>query len=230
MSNPAVNLVVVSHPDDEALAMGGTGARLTRAGEIVQPVMLCGGVAARGQRPADEELAADIGDAMATLGFAEPILGDFPNIRMNTVAHIEIVSFIEEQIRTFRPKRIFTHHVSDANDDHRKTAEATLVAARLPHRQAGLEPVESIHLMETVSATDWTYPGTATPFLPNEFVDITDTLEQKLKACECYRNVMRPFPHSRSPEVIRGLAAVRGAQSGTGYAEAFQTVYSRRIV
>lgn len=230
MTKPRVNLVIVSHPDDEALAMGGTGAKLTRAGEIVQPVMVCGEAEARTKRPDDPDFSADIKAAMDVLGFAAPVLGDFPNIKLNTVAHIDLVHFIEQQILEFRPGRIFTHHPSDANDDHRKTAEAALVAARLPHRRDDLEVLESIHLMETPSATDWTYHGTADGFSPNEYVAIDDTLEAKLAACECYRNVMRPFPHSRSREAITGLAAVRGAECGLGYAEAFQTVFSRRII
>jgi len=36
---------------------------------------------------------------------------------------------------------------------------------------------------------------------------------------------MRAFPHPRSVEVIRGLAAYRGGQSGMRYAEAFQTAF-----
>ena len=132
------NLVAVAHPDDEILGFGGTGHRLARAGEVVQPVILCGQVDARRQRPEDAELHADMMAANQRLGFAEPVLGAFPNIRMNTVAHIEIVQFVEEQIRRFEPRRVFTHHPKDLNDDHRHVAEATLVATRLPLRIPGL--------------------------------------------------------------------------------------------
>jgi hypothetical protein len=40
-----------------------------------------------------------------------------------------------------------------------------------------------------------------------------------------YRGVMRDFPHPRSVEAIRGLAAKRGGESGYNYAEAFQLVF-----
>ena len=56
-----VNLVVVAHPDDEILGFGATGAKLARAGEIVQTVILCGDVNVRSKKPRDEELLADIG-------------------------------------------------------------------------------------------------------------------------------------------------------------------------
>jgi hypothetical protein len=36
---------------------------------------------------------------------------------------------------------------------------------------------------------------------------------------------MRDFPHPRSEEIVRGLAAYRGGQAGIKYAEAFQTVF-----
>ena len=36
---------------------------------------------------------------------------------------------------------------------------------------------------------------------------------------------MRDYPHPRSPEAIRGLAATRGAQAGLNHAEAFQTAH-----
>ena len=36
---------------------------------------------------------------------------------------------------------------------------------------------------------------------------------------------MRPYPHPRSIEAFRGLAAFRGCQSGLNYAEAFEVVF-----
>ena len=92
------NLLVVSHPDDEILGFGGTGHKLCLKGEIVQPVILCGQVLARDQKPKDMDLINDIKKANDYLGFNFPILGDFPNLKFNNVAHIEIVQFIEKQI------------------------------------------------------------------------------------------------------------------------------------
>ncbi|WP_082892224.1 PIG-L deacetylase family protein [Qipengyuania flava] len=229
MSDKALNLIVVAHPDDEVLAAGGTGARLVAKGEIVQPVMVCGKVEARKQRPSDDSLSADIKEAMNILGFEAPIFGNFPNIQLNTVPHLKLVQFIEEQITVFRPKRLFTHHPSDANDDHGQVSRASMVAARLSHRREDVFGVSSIHLMETPSATDWSYPGHSAPFAPNEYVEIGEFLERKIRACHAYRKVMRPFPHSRSDEAIRGLAAKRGAECNLGYAEAFQTIFSTQL-
>lgn len=221
-----VNLVVAAHPDDEILGFGGTGAKFVARGETVQPVLLCGQVDVRTHRPSDKELADDIVKANRMVGFAMPVLGQFPNIRINSVPHVELVQFIEAQIEAFAPDRIFTHHPGDLNDDHGQIAKACFAAARLFQRRANLKPLRSLHCMEIPSATDWSFPTLGPAFEANEFVGIDDTLDTKLAALACYRKVMRPFPHPRSEEVIRGLAATRGAQCGRGHAEAFHTVFS----
>lgn len=224
-----VNLVVVAHPDDEILGFGATGAKLVANGEVVQPIILCGSVDVRTLRPSNEELYADMLKANAEVGFAEPILGDFPNIRMNTVPHVEIVQFIERQIETFKPARIFTHHPGDLNDDHTQVSKACLAAARLFQRRADIPALEALYFMEILSSSDWAFSGVTEAFKPTTYVEITAQLQQKITALNHYRNVMRPFPHPRSVEIVKGLAAYRGGQSGLNYAEAFQLVFKQGV-
>lgn len=228
-STPHVNLIVVAHPDDEVLGFGGTGARLAQAGEIVQPVILCGSAQARTQRPETDDLFTDMRAANQALGFQSPVVGNFPNIRMNTVDHIEIVKFIEQQVAQFQPTRVFTHHPSDLNDDHVQIARACLAAARLFQRRNDIRPLQSLHFMEILSSTDWAFPSGTPLFTPDTFEDIESTLALKLQALSMYRNVMRPPPHPRSNEVITGHAAYRGGQAGLRYAEAFQTAFRRGV-
>lgn len=225
MPRKNMNLIVVAHPDDEILGFGATGAKLVSLGESVQPVILCGGVDARTHRPTDSELVSDARAASELLGFEPPVFGSFPNIRMNVVPHVELVKFIEDHVQAFQPRRIFTHHPSDLNDDHTQVSKACLAAARLFQRRTDLSPLGSLHLGEIPSSTDWSF-GILPGFTPNTYVEIGDFLDAKIAALECYRGVMRKFPHPRSPEVLRGLAAVRGGECGLGYAEAFQTIFS----
>jgi N-acetylglucosamine malate deacetylase 1 len=220
-----LTLVVVAHPDDEILGFGATGAMLAARGETVQPVILSAGVEARGMRPANADLAADIANANRTAGFAPPVLGHFPNIRMNNCDHIDLVQFIEEQIDQFRPARIVTHHPGDINNDHLQVSRACAAAARYYQRKGEKQLLSSLLYMEIPSATDWALPAQGLPFQPDRFVEIGDFIETKLAALGCYRNVMRPYPHPRSPEVLRALAALRGGQSGLNNAEAFQTAF-----
>ena len=224
-----INLVVVAHPDDEILGFGGTGAKLVREGEVVQPIILCGNVQERVNRPHIQDLYNNMIEANQYLGFNIPVLGEFPNIRMNTVDHIEIVKFIEQQIIKFQPNRIFTHHPSDLNDDHVHTAKACLPAARLFQRRVNIRPLDAIYFMEILSSTDWSFPMVKKKFEPDTFIDISQTHEVKLQALSKYKDVMRPSPHPRSIEVLNGHARVRGSQCGYEYAEAFQSVFKRGI-
>jgi LmbE family N-acetylglucosaminyl deacetylase len=219
-------LIVVSHPDDEVLGCGGTGAALAARGIPVRACILSGNVEVRGARPQDDELRADILAAQKTLGFGEPILGGFPNIRLNTVAQVELVQFIEKAMIATAADIIFTHHPGDLNDDHLQTARACQAAARLAQRRPGLPPLKRLYFMEILSATDWSFRGGSAVFEPDAYFDVSATMDLKLAALTAYRGVMRPAPHPRSVEVLRGHAAFRGGQSGLHAAEAFQTAFT----
>lgn len=225
-----INLIVVAHPDDEILGFGATGTKLVKQGEVVQPVILCGSVDVRHKRPTNEELHEDMQEANKAVGFEKPVLGSFPNIRMNNVDHLEIVQFIEKQILAFKPQRIFTHHLSDLNDDHCQISRACMAASRYYQRRDDIPPLQSLHFMEIQSATDWAYETGRDGFRPNLFIEVEEEIDTKLEALACYRNVMRDFPHPRSVEAIKGLAAYRGGQSGQKYSEAFQTIFQRELL
>ncbi len=221
-------LIVVAHPDDEVLGCGGTAAALARQNLPVHACFLSGRAMARQHRPADEDLLQDTLRAQKQLGFAEPIIGDFPNIRFNTVAHLELVQFIENAIKETAADVVFTHHPADLNNDHVQTSIACQAAVRLFQRQPEVAPLRALYFMEILSSTDWSFPSGPGSFHADTFFEINDQgIEQKLAALKCYRGVMREFPHPRSPEVVRGLAAYRGGQSGMRYAEAFQTGFRR---
>lgn len=228
--NAELALILVAHPDDEILGVGGSAAILTRDNNIVQPVILCGDVNIRSLKPSNEELHADLLKANDNVGFEAPVLGGFPNLCMNSVPHVDIVQFIERQIELFQPTRIFTHHPGDLNDDHVQVSKACQAAARLFQRRSGVRPLEELFFMEILSSTEWSFASGSSAFQPNTFFEIGEQgVERKIEALSCYRNVMRDFPHPRSAEAIKGLAAYRGAQAGYEYAEAFQLVFKRGL-
>jgi LmbE family N-acetylglucosaminyl deacetylase len=218
-------LIVVAHPDDEVLGCGGTAASLAAQGVLARSCILSGEADARQNRPEVEELQANAGKAQQILGFGAPILGSFPNIRFNAVPHLELVQFIENAIVETGADMIFTHHPADVNDDHKQTSAACQAAVRLFQRRAGLTPLRALYFMEILSATDWTF-STADAFRADTFFEIGEAmLAKKIEALRSYQGVMRDFPHPRSEEILRGLAAYRGGQSGMRYAESFQTAF-----
>jgi len=219
-------LIVVAHPDDEVLGCGATASVLAKQGMHVRTCILSGRAEVRtNSDPA--ELVGHMNEAQKIMGLPEPIVGDFPNLRLNTVPHIDLVRFVEDAIAKHEANLIFTHHPSDINNDHHQASIACQVASRMFLRKDNAPDLKGLYYMEVLSSTDWAYPGTSEAFRPDTFFSIGDALETKIKAIEAYKGVLRKHPHSRSREVMRALATCRGAMSGCEYAEAFQTAFHR---
>lgn len=218
-------LIVVAHPDDEVLGVGGTAYLLAQKGYKITSCILCHKADARKKKPKHNDLIKNIYKAQEILGLEKPILGSFSNIKFNSIPQIELVQFIEEAIKGTNAQIIFTHHPCDINIDHYYTSIACQAAARLFQRTNLVPRLIGLYYMEVLSSTDWAFPGTRILFEPDTFVEIGEALEKKIEAIKAYNGVLRQFPHSRSEEAIRALAAIRGAQSGLTYAEAFQLAF-----
>ena len=219
-------LVVVAHPDDEVLGAGASIRKLIQEGNEVALCVMVGKAAARANL--SDTLSEDEAKALKLLGVEKCYHADFPNIKMNTVAHLDLVQFIEKCIEDFGAEAIITHHPSDTNDDHRVTNHAVQAACRLFQRRENIPALRRLMYMEVLSSTEWSLDSAASRFAPNYFVEIgKEGVEVKLQALAEYKGVMRPYPHPRSAEAIEGLAAYRGAQVGCCYAEAFECVLWR---
>ena len=217
-------LVIVAHPDDEVLGAGATINKLIKQGHKVSVAILSTNVEARAN--ISDTLRKDEEEVMEILGVTKTYHADFPNIKMNTIPHLEIVNFIEKCIEDSQAEAIISHHPADVNIDHHETGKAVNAACRLFQRKEGVPRLKMLLYMEILSSTEWNLNSADNRFMPNYFSEIgKDGLELKLKALSAYKGIMRPYPHPRSMEAITGLAAFRGAQAGLVYAEAFECVF-----
>ena len=219
-------LVVVAHPDDEVLGAGATIHKLIKEGHKVAVAIMVSQAAAR--KDLSSTLASDETEAMKIMGVEKVYTANFPNIKMNTVPHLELVQFVENCIEDWEADAIITHHPADTNNDHVQTSYAVQAASRLFQRRPNMPSLKQLLYMEVPSSTEWSFDSSANRFSPNYYVEIgREGVDVKVRALSAYKGVMRPYPHPRSKEALEGLAAYRGVQAGCNYAEAFESVFMR---
>jgi len=222
-------LVIAAHPDDEVLGCGGTIAKLVSLGSEVNVAFLSDGVTSRKKKCLEHtfELAtrqSAATKAMAILGHSKVSFGILPDNQLDTVPLLDIAKIVESFVEEYRPQTILTHYGFDVNIDHQKVNEAVQIACRPQIKHS----VKSILCFETPSSTEWVMGGSKAPgFNPNWFVDISQTLSQKLLALDQYATELRAWPHPRSRQAVEHLAHWRGATIGVDAAEAF--ILGRKI-
>jgi LmbE family N-acetylglucosaminyl deacetylase len=222
--------VIAAHPDDEVLGCGGTIARLAEAGCAVHILLLADGESARDVEPAVNitELvktrSKKAEQACAVLGCASTKTTRLPDNRLDSVELLEIVKLVEKFVDQYHPTIVITHHRGDVNIDHRIVHDAVLAACRPEPNHCTKE----LLFFEVSSSTEWQTPDAEESFHPNYFVDITSTVQKKLKALEVYESEMREVPHPRSLKAVEALSQWRGATAGVEAAEAF--VLGRKLI
>jgi len=213
-------LVVAAHPDDEVLGCGGTIAKISGK-EDVYIAILGEGISSRcdqrfqAEQEALHKLQIDARAVSDLLGARWVLFGNLPDNRFDEIPLLDVIKRVEQWVTELQPEVIYTHHPGDLNIDHGITFRAVLTATR-PVKGC---PVKVIYAFEVPSSTEWAFQLLQPPFKPNVFVDITATIETKVRGLALYESEARPFPHPRSGEALKTLAHRWGSVVGLDYAE-----------
>lgn len=215
-------LIIASHPDDEVLGVGGTIARLASEGKNVSVLIVTDGSSS--QYGSDPNLAGilkakeeETRKCAEILGVKKVIYGGLPDMKLDTVDHIEINKVIEKVIDEIQPDTVFTHFWGDVNADHQNVYKSTLVAVRPLMGQV----VKRLLCYRVPSSTEWTPCKPDTMFVPNVFIDISSVSQQKYDAFSMYATELREYPHPRSKRHLSELDTANGIQVGLRCAETF---------
>ena len=222
---PGVVLAVYAHPDDADVGCGGTLARWATAGSAVHLVVCTdGGKGTRDPDVVPAQLAAEraaeleassalIGlSSVDNLGFPDGELADSEEFRGTLVARVRALR--PDMVCGHDPTAVFFGQDYFNHRDHRIAGAALLdavaPASALPHYFPDAGPA---HQVSTVLLS-----GTLEP---DEWVDVTGTIEAKAAAVECHRTQFAG-QSGWAGEAVRRRAAEEGRRAGVAYAEGFR--------
>ena len=190
-------LAVGAHADDVELAVGGTIARLRRAGaRVVMVVVSLPGDYALRMREA--KAAADI------LGCELSVLMSDGARRIEDLKSYELVAMIDREVKEHAPAAMLTHGPSEFHRDHVLVHEACVSSQRLKYFDF------------------FTYHPNfcrpvPVPFHPRAYVDITDTIETKMRAIAAHQSQFQC--RGLGTDIYRDIARLNGRMVGVQYAE-----------
>ncbi len=191
-------LGIAAHPDDIELGCAGSLAKHVNRGDEVALLIL-----SKGEASDDGTVrVSETIEAAKILGITNIFFSEIPDTRIfdNVKKAIDV---IEEFVEKFKPDRVYTNSDKDRHQDHIGTSIATKAACR---------NLSQVFAYET--------PSTLANFSPQGFVDISTTIESKIKAIKSHKS--QKYKHYMKAEAILGLAKFRGLQAGLSAAEAFE--------
>jgi LmbE family N-acetylglucosaminyl deacetylase len=214
-------LVIGAHPDDAELLCAGTLAKFRKQGDDVFICHVCDGnkgskvysseELAKMRRNEAIESAKIIGATSIWAGFSDG------EVVLDLESRIKII----DVIRQAAPDLIITNSPSDYHSDHINTSrlvfEATYLAGLVlwKTKYPPAEKLPYLYYMDTIAGVN---------FIPEEYVDITDTIDIKIEMMMKMKSQLgwlKEMHNCDSADFIRTVAQFRGFQAGVGYAEAF---------
>jgi len=215
-------LIIAAHPDDEVYGMGGTIAKLSSLGYQIYTLIVTEGCSAQypGNPQVIQQKKQEALQCSHILGVKEVIFGNLPDMKLDSIPHVEINRVIEQAINTINPDIVYTHHKGDVNKDHRLVYESTLVSCRPSAGQC----VKQLLSYQVPSSTEWCGSNAEEIFIPNIFEEIEPYAEIKHQAILAYQTEIREYPHPRSLEYVTLWDRSTGMKVGLKQAEAFHLI------
>ena len=127
-----------------------------------------------------------------------------------------------ELVRNTKADLIITQNAVDYMRDHEQTSALAVDVSfetTVPQLIAGSKPTANfppVFYMDTLAGVG---------FIPTEYVDISEEIEQKLEAMACHKSQivwMRDHDHIDFLDFVRTCNKYRGLQSNCAYAEGFR--------
>jgi N-acetylglucosamine malate deacetylase 1 len=210
--------VIAPHPDDETLGAGATIARFADAGVEVSVLIVSGHLPPLYPKGIFEASQLEANAALQVLGAKHWEFLKIPATKVHDVPVAELNGKILKFLKEIEPAVVLLPF-PDRHIDHRIIFDSSVVACRPVHP---LFP-RLVLAYETLSETHWNVPGIEPAFGPEFYVDVTNYMDRKKAALECYKSQIRDAPF-RSVEACMALGKFRGSQNGCGYAEAFKVI------
>lgn len=206
-------LAIGAHADDVEIGCGGIVALHARRGDNVIILVMAEpfftNYDGKVLRPKDvgeseeENAALVLGAKLINLGFKD-------NRVMYSVETIEAINRIIDE---YKIDTIYTHWHHENNQDHSRTAHATISAARY---------IPNILMYEPMFPNGKTYES----FRSQVYVDITPAFDAKMNALKCHESQIEKFGSSFL-EAIEARARYRGYEIGCKYAESFEVIRAK---
>lgn len=218
-------LVFAAHADDETLGAGGTLIRMAKQGVKLTVAVATDSASAQYEDAQDviERRRNEFDSAMKFVGIADSNWLQAPDMRLESTDALALNAWCAGLVDEIRPELILTPWSGDINADHRALTRAVHVACR---PRPGL-PVRWLLEYETSSSSEWGALASGAAFCPQVYVDISGTIDSKLRAVAAYETELRETPHPRSLRSVRSLAQYRGSVAGFRAAEGFVVRYAR---
>ena len=216
-------LAIGCHPDDLEVGCAGTLARYAKGGHKVFMVHIANGnmghkIIMPGEladirRNEAREAAKMIGAEAVELEVDDLMVSNFNESDVRRLTDV---------VRFAKPDLIITHYPDDYMRDHCQTSDMAFNAsfsASILHyatEHEYFDAITPIYYMDTLAGMG---------FIPSEYVDITETIETKIRALACHDSQIRWMrEHDKIDflDFVRTCSKYRGFQCGASYAEGFK--------